>query len=230
MQLHRFSEVYSMNQHFSEQIALILQRAIEERGCAYLVVSGGKTPRALFVLLSHVAINWSLVTIILADERDVATTSEDSNEYLVKTYFLQNQAAKAHFIGLRSDLESRSERFIDIQTKIAALPQCDIVILGLGEDGHTASLFPGSQGIFLGLSDHPAQDVVEIIPTEAPFIRFSLTKKRLQNTRHLFLHIIGQTKLSVLYQAEALMDANKMPICAFMGDAKPELQVMFAPC
>src|SRR5690606_37560539 len=99
----------------------------------------------------------------------------------------------------------------------------------MGEDGHTASLFPGSPEIHLGLADETQSATVSVMPRSAPYPRLSLTKKRLLNSRRLFLHLMGKTKLMIFNEAMAGQDRFTMPIRAFVHDPTVDIQVMYAP-
>lgn len=228
MQLHCFDNTDELNQQFTQWLEAILGQAIKERGHAYLVVSGGKTPQNLFRRLAQAKLNWQQITITLTDERWIAPTENDSNEHLVKANLLQYDATKASFISLYTEKENANAGLTEIEARLSALPTFDAVILGMGEDGHTASLFPCSPEIVKGLADTQAA-VIAVNPTTAPYQRVSLTKSRLLNSRAIFLHLVGQKKLTVLNEALAATDPLVMPICAFLNHPATDVQVMFAP-
>jgi len=224
MQLHNFTNGELLNSHLAALIKNSLLHAIKLRDQAYLVVSGGKTPIELFKLLAQMALDWDKVTVILADERCVSVDHEDSNERLVKEYLLQHEALKAKFIGLYHET-------VDLQTidtEIASIPTFDVVVLGMGEDGHTASLFPCSEELKIGLNEN-TQAIVRVNPKSAPHQRITLTKKRLFNSRIIFLPLIGQKKQEVLNRALLINDPMTMPISAFLKSQQIDMQVMYAP-
>jgi len=148
MHVHSFSDPQLLNLDLAEQIKKILCDAINQRGQAYLVVSGGKTPVELFKILARKVLPWDKVTILLADERCVATNDAASNERLVRDYLIQEQAKQAHFISLLKEQLNPVLLLKQVQEKVASLPSFDAVILGMGEDGHTASLFPCSEVLY----------------------------------------------------------------------------------
>ena len=226
MQLNQFADTAALNTDFAKRLVAILQQAINERGAAYLVVSGGKTPQALFTALSQVDLAWDKVTVLLADDRWLDDTQSDSNERLVKAVLLQNNAKAAKFISLYADTASAFDGVTQVLPRIAALPTFDAVILGMGEDGHTASLFPCSEQIQAGLAvDAPA--VLAVKPTTAPYERMSLSLPRLLDSRHLFLHLVGANKLAVLNKAMAEQDVPAMPIRAFLHHPVAQVAVMY---
>ena len=151
MQLNTFTSSDELNQTFAKRLTDILSDAIAKRGRAYLVVSGGRTPQALFQKLSQADIDWSKVTITLADDRFLPDSEADSNERLVKASLLQHKAAQAAFISLYAPFDKAELAVPELLKRVADLPTFDAVILGMGEDGHTASLFPCSQEVQAGI-------------------------------------------------------------------------------
>lgn len=226
--LHQFTDSTALNTDFAGRLLAILTNAIAERGAAYLVVSGGRTPQALFQTLAATPLAWDKVTILLADDRYVPVDAEQSNERLVKATLLQDYAASANFISLYAEAEHAFAAVPEILKRVANLPTFDAVILGMGEDGHTASLFPCSAQLSAGLSD-AAPAVLATEPTSAPFQRISLSKARLLNSRHIFLHLVGENKFPVLQQALANTDPMQMPIRAFLHHPSLAVDVMYSP-
>lgn len=227
MQLNTFASSDELNQQFASRLIAILSEAIASRGQAYLVVSGGRTPQALFQKLSQAELDWSKVTITLADDRFLPDTEADSNERLVKASLLQHKAANARFISLYAPFDTAELAVPELLTRVVELPTFDAVILGMGEDGHTASLFPCSKEVRAGMAvDAPA--LLAVNPATAPYQRISLSKIRLLNSRFLFLHLVGDSKLKVLEQAMASHDELAMPIRAFLHHTDPQISVMFA--
>jgi 6-phosphogluconolactonase len=225
MQLRSFDEAQLLTHDLAGKLTQILDEAVALRGHAYLVVSGGKTPIALFKTLSKMEISWDKVTITLADERCVPVTDESRNERLVKQFLLQHHAAQAHFLSLYDEEHEGLDR---VEPNIGALPTFDAVVLGMGEDGHTASLFPCANELSMGLDDNAAS-VLFVTPKTAPHQRVSLSKKRLLDSRVIFFHLLGQNKLAVLHQAMAQHDPMIMPVSAFLNNHHANIQVMYAP-
>lgn len=227
MHLHQYTDANALNKDFASRLVTLLTEAISSKGRAYLVVSGGRTPTALFNALSQAELAWQNVTILLADERFVPVDAADSNERLVKVNLLKNKAAAAEFISLYADAATAEDAVATILPRIAELPAFDAVILGMGEDGHTASLFPCSAELKAGLAaDAPA--VLAVNPTTAPHQRISLSLPRLLNTGQIFIHLVGQSKLDVLNQAQAGSDVTSMPIRAILQQPDTVVAVMYA--
>ena len=227
MKLHQFENTSALNQQFSSEIHQHLAYAILLRGKAYLVVSGGRTPQQLFNSLAQMPLEWSKVVITLADDRFLPETAADSNERLVKASLLQHAASAATFISLYAARACAEEAIPELLARVAELPTFDVVILGMGEDGHTASLFPCSAELSVGLAED-AEDLLAVNPTTAPYQRVSFSRRRLQNSRAVYLHLVGPAKLQVLQLATSDDDVTKMPIRAFIQQTDPELSVMYA--
>lgn len=229
MQVNHFSTADALNQDFAVKLQSLLSNAVAERGQAYLVVSGGKTPQALFNTLASSDLPWSKITVLLADDRWLPSSHADSNEGLVKNSLLKNNATAACFISLYSEqADSAFDGAAEINKRLADLPAFDAVILGMGEDGHTASLFPCSEQLTAGLDDN-APAALAVKPTTAPYERLSLSKQRILNSRQIFLHLVGDKKLHVLNNAIADTDITKMPIRAFLHHPQTDVCVMYAP-
>ena len=205
---------------FAQDLVSILKTGIKTRGRSSLVVSGGRTPLALFKQLSETELEWDKVDITLADERWVDESDEASNTSLVKQNLIQNKAAAARFVELKSDADDANDGVVTAQNNIADMAQpFDALILGMGEDGHTASLFPCSEQVLEGLDMNSGKTCIAVQPTTAPHQRISLTLPALLNSRHIFLHLTGEKKKQVLLDAiENATEAQK-PITAVVNRA-----------
>ena len=182
----------------------------------------------MFKQLSETELEWDKVDITLADERWVDESDEASNTSLVKQNLIQNKAAAARFVELKSDADDANDGVVTAQNNIADMAQpFDALILGMGEDGHTASLFPCSEQVLEGLDMNSGKTCIAVQPTTAPHQRISLTLPALLNSRHIFLHLTGEKKKQVLLDAiENATEAQK-PITAVVNRAPVTL--MWAP-
>lgn len=209
---------------FSQRIVDILAAAISKKGSASLVVSGGSTPLPLFKSLSMRDLDWSKVTICLADERWVDESHEASNTALVKKNLLSDKAASANFVSLTTEHSDAADAVDEVTSRFAdvALP-FDVVILGMGEDGHTASLFPCSDQIKQGLDTERSDMFIATQPTTAPHQRMSLTLKALISSSNVFLHLTGERKKEVLEDAIATSTELEKPVTAVCNRASVEL-------
>jgi len=209
------------------QVADALRSAIDTRGAACLAVSGGRSPVAFLECLAEQALDWARVTVTLADERWVPEEHPDSNAGLVRRHLLRGHAAQAHFIGLYRPAESLEAAARQADMALLGLPRpVDVLVLGMGEDGHTASLFPGSPNLVAALeSDCPWR----CLPMQAPVMphqRLTLTLSLLATARLQLLQIQGEAKLATLRAALEGDDPRQMPIRAFL---RPPLEIYWCP-
>lgn len=218
MNKHEFVSKAALNAQLATDVQAILAAAIAQKGIATLVVSGGSTPLAFFGLLSKADIDWSRVTVTLADERCVAATHEDSNEKLVREHLLINKAAPAQFVSLLSDGP----------VAVAVLPTFDVLILGMGEDGHTASLFPKASNLTTALAMDSAMACIKIDPITAPYQRISMTLPRLLASQHIYVHVTGSKKMSVLNHATRAKTRTELPISAVLQQQVTPVSVYWA--
>ena len=210
-------------------VAQALEKAIRERGRATLVVSGGSTPLQFFQLLSQKALPWQQVTVLLADERWVAADHSDSNEKLVRDNLMVNRAAEARFLPLKQpgDDPAGAEQALD--RELAALGRFDFVVLGMGGDGHTASLFPGASALASGLDMTSGKSCIAVLPTAAPHPRISLTLPRLLDSETIVVHITGNDKMAVLEQARQQDNPAELPIAAIINQDITPVSLYWAP-
>ena len=228
IQLSKFAKVEHLNRSFARRISQMLNAGIEEAGRASLVVSGGRTPAALFETLSKTNVDWSKVDISLADERWVDVEDDASNEKMLRSTLLKNNASAANFIGLKTSHSDATDAVEQCTSNLAQIHMpFDVLILGMGEDGHTASLFPCSAEVNQGLDLESGNTYIAVQPKTAPNQRMSLTLPALLNSKHIFLHLTGESKKQALEQAVAGEDEAATPILAVINNATVEL--MWAP-
>jgi 6-phosphogluconolactonase len=188
----------------SDAITKRLQAAIDSGTGASLVVSGGSTPAPVFACLSEADIDWSQVKVTLADERWVPPGDPDSNESLVQNTLLVKKASTARFISLFRDGITPelavTEVALDLQKMASPFTA---VILGMGNDGHTASLFPDAPGAQLSraMDLNNTAGLAIMHPASVAQTRITLTRRALLNASHRYLHITGEQKCQVLYDA-----------------------------
>ena len=228
LSVNQFESSQALNSAFAKRIVESLTLAIAAKGKASLVVSGGSTPKALFKELCQANIEWEKVTITLADERWVAATHDDSNEKLVRENLLQDKAANANFVALTTTDENAQDAQAIISQRIDQIDDhLDIVILGMGEDGHTASLFPCSSQIGEGLNLARKLSAIATQPTTAPHQRMSLSLAKIVSAKKVFLHLTSAKKKAVLEDALANFTELQKPIKAVCNNTDVEL--MWAP-
>ena len=145
---HTFTSPAVLADELAAAVAVQLTDAIQQQGTATLVVSGGRSPVAFFHSLIKQPVDWSRVVVSLADERWVPVEHADSNAGLLKKHLLQGPAAKARFVGLYNVAANLEEAAQQADRQLAELPPIDVLILGMGDDGHrprcslTARIWP----------------------------------------------------------------------------------------
>ncbi|EKS7794625.1 6-phosphogluconolactonase [Edwardsiella piscicida] len=221
-----FGSADALNTQLAQAIAERLRQGIAARGQASLVVSGGRTPLGLFAVLREQTLDWSRVWVTLADERWVGADDEASNETLVRANLLQGPAAAAHFIGLKNDAAAPFDGAKAAEAALAAIARpFDALILGMGDDGHTASLFPGAENLFPALAMDSGRVCMGMTPLTAPLDRITLTLPALLDSRHIYLHLVGNAKRRVYEQAAGGAEVNEMPIRAVLQQSMTPVDV-----
>ncbi len=206
---HHFANRQELAEGLALAVSAALSRVISEKGKAVLTVSGGTTPALFFDCLSRAEIAWNKVTVTLVDERQVGEDSPRSNARLVRQTLLRDNAAKAKFVPLFQNTAAASKLHLDV------------VVLGMGEDGHTASFFPNGDNLAKAIN--PAGDCA-LFTMEAPGAgepRLTYALPKLIAASRFFLHIEGEKKKQVLEEALAGRDQMAMPIRAVLQSPTP---------
>ena len=229
IQRRDFADDEDLAPAFAEWTADKLRSAIAERGAALLVVSGGKTPARYFEALSSMPLDWTRVAVTLADERRVPDDSPRSNARLVREALLRNHATVASFTPLADVRLSESQELSAASARLASLPlPADVVVLGMGDDGHTASWFPGADGLREAMDPSARRLVAPIQAPGATEPRLTLTGRVILRARTIALLIEGQDKLNTLSEALADGPAEAMPIRTVLRGAADRLTIFAA--
>ncbi len=214
----------------ADAIATALAAALDMRQRASLVVSGGRSPIGFFQCLRDAALDWSRVWITLADERWVPDSDPDSNGGLVRRHLLQGAAAAAHFVPLWNGAATAAAAIAERTAALATLSRpFDAVVLGMGEDGHTASLFPGAAGLAAALDPAGTALLAAIDPPVAPHPRLSLTVSALLGSRQIHLPLAGAAKRAVYTRAMAECDPLHLPVAAALCQSIVPVTVYLSP-
>jgi 6-phosphogluconolactonase len=207
----------SLAEDLSHKIVEILKQGIKSNGRASLAVSGGRTPVPLFDALSDLKLDWSSVDLTLVDDRWVESSHEDSNEKLVRAHLIKNKAKKINFVPLKNNNKTAKDGHKLSEELLQKVKSpFDVVVLGVGSDGHTASLFPCSDELTEGMNLNNPCRLIATSPKTAPYERMSLTAKAIIDSKNIFLHLNGSGKLHTLELAMTNKDAMKMPIYFFL--------------
>ena len=228
--MHEFKDGASLAEGLADRVAAALAEAIAARGRATIAVSGGSTPKAFFKALSARDLDWAKVTVALVDERFVPADNPRSNHLLVADNLLQGKAKAADFLPLYREAAS-AEEAAGLATEAAARlgHPFDVVILGMGTDGHTASFFPGGNRLAEAISAQTPRGVITMEADGAGEPRLTFTFASLQDARLLVLHIEGQGKRDVLAAAEGDGPEADMPIRAMLRRAATPVDIYWAP-
>lgn len=225
---HDFADRAALADALAATVADALAKAIEKHKGAVLAVSGGSTPGLFFDVLSQKDIGWTAVTVALVDERFVPETSPRSNTALVKAKLLRNRASVADFRPLYHPVATVEEaaHLADDEWD-AGDDHCDVVVLGMGNDGHTASLFPDAVEL-PKLLDPASRSNVEAVHAEsAGEPRLTMPLAAIANSRLVLLHIEGSEKLATL--EKALAAGSTLPIRRVIDAAKTPVEIFWAP-
>ena len=229
--LHRYDTREALAEALAGGVAAVLGGAIATRGVATLAVSGGSTPKLLFERLSQIDIDWHDVTVTLVDERWVPETNQRSNGALLRTHLLKDKAAAARFLPLYVDTDTPDAAKDDLHDRFQRVTRpFDVVILGMGNDGHTASFFPGADALGEAIDPDGREPVVAITAPGAGEPRVTLTLPMLIDARFLALHIEGADKLATYEKAAEAGPATDMPVRAVLRAGRTEpINVFWAP-
>jgi len=229
-QEHKFEDAAALTLTLAGSIAQSLRTAIAATGRASLVVSGGRTPVELFKRLAREELDWQQVTVVLADERWVDAIATTSNERLVREELLHDRAAVACFVALKNSAPSAAAGAASAWQAIAAVTRpFDCVLLGMGDDGHTASLFPASPDIDRALDVAQPPACIAMQAPDPPHERLSLNLTALLDARRIVVLLQGAQKWRVYQTTQAAGAVRDMPIRAVLRQSNVPLEVYWSP-
>lgn len=226
---HQFPDLEAASEALANAVSGALSKQLAEGSQTTLAVSGGRTPTAFFRYLRDHEIAWERVTVTLVDDRWVDANHPDSNERLVRKELLTGRAADARFVAMKTAASTPSAGQSEVDGLLRPLRPFDIVVLGMGDDGHTASLFPGAPNLADALDPASQATVVAIDPPEAKHPRLSLTLSAILDSSTVLVLIAGQTKWETYRRARQPGPFDEFPIRALLGKTHPDVQVFWAP-
>ena len=216
MEIKTFENKKNLENTLLLKISTCISDAIKKYGDARFLLSGGSTPMNLYSLLSEETIEWEKVKIGLVDERFVPIENLFNNETQIKNNLLKNSAKFATIFGMVYNYENEmlNLKMVNQQYK-TFFERIDFTILGMGEDGHTASLFPG---------DKESEELMNtsnigIFSTKSPsfpYNRITCSKELIANSNYIALFISGETKFNVLKNSIE----TQVPISYFVKNSK----------
>lgn len=212
--LVEYSDQNTFLTSISEKIAERLRDQVKRDQKTTFVVSGGSTPKPLFDKLSNIDLPWAQIQVTLADERWVPPSHADSNQRLVREHLLVRYAAASTFIPLTPDTLSKYDPAKITPAVLAPLTSAPkpfaCTLLGMGNDGHFASLFPCATQLPIGLTTDEA--LVTTQPTHAPYERISMSFKQILESDAILLMLTGEEKRNTLEKAIAALPDETMTI------------------
>ncbi len=229
-------DAQSLAENLAGELVIRIDQAIKNKGNAVIALSGGSTPKPLFKVLAEHEIDWDKVVVTLVDERWVPESHELSNAAFMKQYLLDALPAGVRFVPLYQAAQTVEASFPVVladycqatNSSLEELRSFDIVILGMGGDGHTASFFPDASNVADLVDINSAQPLLACSSASTQVERITWSLPYLLNTDFLALHFTGEGKLDVFEQALSGTDATELPIrCAIFQDGTP-LNVYFA--
>lgn len=208
------------------RIAELVSAKINRNDKATFVVSGGTTPAKCFDYLSEYSLAWDKVQVALSDERWVPCEHKDSNERLVRETLLKAEAGSASVLSIYQDDLSADERCDSLQLQ---LPESGFAcsMVGMGVDGHFASLFPDADSLEAGLNTDSKRFYIPVRTTASPHPRISMTLGALLQSTEILLLIFGTDKLGVYEKAKA--GDSTYPIAALLQQQTVPVNVYWAP-
>ena len=213
---HTATDADTLAQQLAHAVADELHSAIARKHHASLAVSGGNTPKAMLAYLSAIELPWSHTQVTLVDERFVDINHPASNEAMVRQHLLQNHASQAHFVPLFHEADL-ADNMTSCEQALKQMRQpLDLVILGMGNDGHTASLFPQCPHLPAAMDEQSLRLCIDTQAPVEPKQRITWTARPLLQARQRYLHLVGADKLATLEEAMGCKSVYKMPIFAFL--------------
>jgi 6-phosphogluconolactonase len=228
--LQRFESALAAAAAMAEQIAMALRLGISWRGRGSLVLAGGRTPLPLFHALRDAELDWGQVGITLTDERWVPEDDPGSNAAQLRQQLLAGRAGAARFLPLYDGSANAAGAAGNVWNSLRTLARpFDAVALGMGEDGHFASLFPGEPALAAALDVAAAPACVAMHAPVKPHERLSLNLAALLQTRRLFLLVTGEAKRELLVAAAHREPQAQWPVTTLLAQRHPEVEVYWAP-
>jgi len=192
-----------------------------------LVVSGGTSPVRCFERLANTSLRWAGVRVLMSDERWVPADDEDSNERLVRKHLLQGKAGAATLLPVYAAGCTPSERCAELDTELARLTRpFACTMLGMGSDGHFASLFPDADNLAAGLDPDTESAYIPVTTLASPHPRVSMTLPSLLDSDAVLLLIFGRDKRDVYESAAA--GTPDLPVTALLGQERSPVHVFWA--
>ncbi len=219
-----------LDKSLAQEIIQKLAQSIAKKGKASLVVSAGHSLTGLFSILSKQHLDWDKVTITLVDECWVDVLSSLSNEHQLRQYLLTGLAANSHFISLKNNKATAAQGEKQTENTLKnILRPFDVVLLEMGNDGHTASFFPKSKELHSALDMYSNRTCIAIMSLDAPYSRITMTLPSLLHSKYIYLYLTGEQQHITYQKAQDDADVNEMPVRAILNQILTPVEVVWAP-
>ena len=217
MILETYPDREALALRLADRLVSDLTQALARKESVSFCVPGGSSPGPVFDILAGVDLDWGRVAVVLSDERWVPESSERSNTRLLRQRLLTGRAAAARLVPIHADTPTPEVALDRLAAGLAPHLPIDVLLLGMGEDMHTASLFPGADRLGEALApDAPV--LVAMRAPGAPEPRVTLTAPVLAGAMRCHLLITGAAKRAALDRAKHL-PAHEAPVAAVLADA-----------
>lgn len=230
---HRFESREALLDALYGEVLTCLETDLQQSGQATALLSGGSTPGPLYERLSQAELDWTNVHVALVDERWVVPDHEASNEKLLRQTLMQHNAAECQFTGMKNAANTPFEGQSICNAHYGQLPApYSVCLLGMGGDGHTASLFPHAEGLAEALNSEQACAGILAKRSEVSgenLQRMTMTPHALLNSRKIVLLITGEDKWDVYRRACKSDDISSMPVSVFLQQTDVDIDVYWAP-
>jgi len=226
MQEHFFETRLEASVAAAKRIAELLAHRLENQARASIIVSGGTTPGQCLAALAKTPLDWQRVQVAMSDERWVPADHEDSNEKLVRESLLIYEAATAELLPVYAAGVSPEQRCEALQNPLPVLPfACSLI--GMGADGHFASLFPDAEQLALGLDVECGRLYIPVTTGASPHPRISMTLAGISRSDEIALLFFGEEKLDVY--KKALESTNGFPVSQLIRQKRAPVRLFWAP-
>ena len=211
-----------------KRIINALHRRLETGEEAALVVSGGTTPAPVFSYMAHKELDWHRVHVLLSDERWVAADHADSNEKMMTDALARSRASYAQLLSYYDSTKSLDDRCGELDKELQSLPlPFTSVLLGMGDDGHFASLFPNAANLQSAVDLEASRSFIPVDTDSSPHRRLSMTLAALLRGDEILLLIFGADKRAVLEKAAE--SDSELPIAHLLRQTRVPVDVFWAP-